>query len=350
VLYRYHPPPGAFSGFIGVDRAGGYAYLSRTWNDSSRTQLRAPEVALVALSETQPDQPELARWPQSANFRVSNDEYRARTAPVIEATGRPLFTIFDEFREMAVSHDAILFQNDGHVWMEGRGRTNGARQVDVDVKEAYWPTLSPEGSTVAFIACPIVNAPHCPYALYLRELSGNAQARVADVMEPEAPMWSRDGRFVYAISKVSGCLYRVNGRPPYAATKLHCASLLKPPFALVEETSGVTGVIGGHRTPDSMEYVWLDLPSGQVRATMSLDGNVYPSLGPAGLVVASPADSNGGYALDFTTHKMRAISRDSFHEFAGDWDGERIIAMRRHEGPDPVEELVSLDVRAAIGE
>jgi hypothetical protein len=377
VLYRGRTPsdfvrPGTLvlTTLFGVEESRERAWLTHSISGGG---VAAYELVHVPLSEASPDAAPLERWtatPKAATFLVASEFYPltgalegdlARYAEIVETVGSHVTT---NEREVRVSHDHILYEDGDHLTLRDRDGKK-ARYFSRGVQSAYAPVLSPDGQTAAFFGCdgaianrgrtlPEVQA--C-YALYVAPLTGSP-VRIPEVAESSAPVFSADGRFVYATSALrsktdvskrnGGCLFRVDAAAPHAREKLFCApSDGDLVFHLASD--GQTAVVGAttRATDHAIDYSWLRLPDGKVlgTATIPLASPFGGSLGADGLLVTT---AGAGVVVANATGTVRVVPglETAFVSVKAQWDGDRVYVLRTS-APD-VEEILRIDARAVI--
>jgi len=297
------------------------------------------------------------------------DDDLVRYAGIVEATG-PFFTRTRDATSgprLAVSKAHVAYESrPDQLWIAARD-ASGKRRFDGGLSAAYDPSFSPDGSRLAFRGCKDAGRAvipgkwvHCPYYLFVGEVSRGTPARIGDVFDPSPPTWSLDGRHVYAVhhdrgwaakpDDRGGCLYRVDAAPPHEAKALIC---LRDHYDLEVkiEPDGSTAIVAGkHGTPgvQDMTVVWVELPSGAKKATIEIPrGTGLSALGPRGLFATH--SQKGHVYVDLATNATRVVPEErlALVYFSDTWtrDGD-LIAHRRVIGGDPLEEVVAIDVRA----
>jgi hypothetical protein len=377
VLYRGRTPPDfirpgtlVLTTLFGVEGSREGAWLTHSISGGG---VAAYELVHVPLSETAPDAAPLERWtatPKAATFLAASEFHPltgtlegdlARYAKIVESVGPHVTT---NEREVRVSHDHILYEDGDHLTLRDRDGKK-PRYFSRGVQAAYAPVLSPDGQTAAFFGCdaaianrgrtlPEVQA--C-YALYVAPLTG-APVRIPEVAESSAPVFSADGRFVYAMSAVrsktnaskrdGGCLFRVDAVAPHAREKLFCSSS-DGDLVFHLASDGQTAVVGATTpaTDHAIDYTWLGLPDGKVlgAARIPLPSSFDGSLGADGLLV-TPAGA--GLVVANATGTVRVVPglETAFVSVKAQWDGDRVYVLRTS-APD-VEEILRIDARAVI--
>lgn len=355
---------------FGVEASRQRAWLSRSVSGGGMT---AYELVHIPLSESAPDAAPLERWTATAKnaHSLANGEFHpltgtlegdlVRYASIVESA---FVQVTTNDGSMAVSREHVLYGDGDHLTLRDRDGKK-PRYFSRGVQSAYAPVLSPDGQTAAFFGCdgaiasrgrtlPDIQA--C-YALYLATLKG-APVRIPEVSESSRPVFSPDGRHVYATStersasnrrkRDGGCLYRVDAVAPHARTKLFCASsdggLV---FRLAAD--GKTAVVGAEtKVPDlTMRYTWLSLPEGRIlgMAKIPLASSFDLSLATSGLLVTM---SGRGVVVADASGAVRVVPglEDAFVSMTPHWDGDRLYALRTS---DPrVEELLRIDARAVM--
>jgi hypothetical protein len=377
---------GVFTNLLGVDLRGGRAWLTR----ERSTKPEHFEVVEIELSPREPvkltplDQQRrwiaheaaapLARMRAFAPLDPSADRGAelARYASIVEATGPFVTQRRDGVSgpHMAVSRELIAFEHGpDHLYLARRDGSGFAR-YDVGLSAAYDPALSPDGSRLAFHGCVQQASPlpgrymTCPYYLYLGEARRGARpTRVAGVFHPQPPVWSLDGRFVYTVTRDSGfvteprdrggCVFRVDAEPPHRERSLWCTREHRD-LSLYLEPSGETAVVEATRGEPGrqvVDFVWLALPEGAVKRTVSVErGTSLSSLGPRGLLAAHAQGHD--VFIDLTSGDVARVPRprNTLLFYSSVWTAEGEVLAHRYEvhldaaSGLPIDELVALDV------
>ncbi|MFO0590218.1 MAG: hypothetical protein U0441_21930 [Polyangiaceae bacterium] len=360
------------STLLGVDRKNEHAYFFRSPLGDEDWY----EIVKVPLSEEAPDQEPTVRWigkrgVKYGDFSAFDGDAREnllRYAAMIEDTG-PFVTRSrggEEGPTVAVSRDALLYEGT-HDEVFVADRQGGHARKIMSLAAAYNPLFSADGKTAAFTGCHHVSPPpgkmtQCEYHLYITDVGDKKPARIAEAIDPQAPVFSPDGRYVYTVSRDgnylempfdrAGCLFRVDAAPPHAAKKLACLDRHHD-VTFTLDPSGKTAVIEGSRI-DSKDYLqdvrWLSLPEGEALGSAEIErGSAYGTLGAGGLYVTR---GMRGFAFaDLAKGKVVVGEepRDTFtvlsHHFAADG---ALYAIRQRNGKKPVEEIVAIDLRAEI--
>lgn len=375
-----------FTSLLGVELRAKRAFFTR----ERSTKPEHFEVVEVALSDTEPvkltslDEQRrwiaheaaapLARMRAFAPLDPTADKGAelARYANLVEATG-PFFT---QRRDgvsgphMAVSSALIAFEHGpDHLYLAQRDGSGFAR-YDVGLSAAYDPALSPDGTKLAFHGCVQQATPMpgrymtCPYYLYVGEARRGARpTRVGGVFHPQPPVWSLDGRFVYTVTRDSGylaeprdrggCVFRVDAEPPHRERALWCTREHRD-LSLYLEPSGETAVVEASRGKPGeqvVDFVWLALPEGTVKRTVTIDrGTSLSSLGPRGLLAAHAQGHD--VFVDLSTGDVARVPkrRSTLLFYSNVWTDEGEVLAHRYEvhldaaAGLPVDELVALDV------
>ena len=212
---------------------------------------------------------------------------------------------------------------------------------------SYDPVFSPDGKRVAARAC----GKKCDYYLYITPVGGAPAVKVTGIANVYgAPLFSADGKYVYATSRGAGdkggCLWRVRVEGPPEETKLHCmADAFADVDALLDEHAESALVCGKKGEGAGLECVWLTLPDGATK------GSLKPSERPLVLSrggLALSAVASGVRVFDLASGDARTMSNASLELSSARFatDGE-LVAMRR-EGAGF--SIVRIDVRKALAE
>jgi hypothetical protein len=233
------------------------------------------------------------------------------------------------------------------------------------IEAAYRPIFSPDGQSVAFYGCDGAIAARAPnpascYALYVADVSGK-WTRLADVANPGPPVFSTDGRWIYAWSSDDlnadppkdrgGCLWRVEARAPFARQTLFCNDQLESASLYVDPASE-TAVVGGAQrgaVDGGVSYAWLSLPDGRLLKTARVprgDSLSLGSLGPGGHLVTWAGPDL--VAVDLETGKRAVLvpGKTGLTFPSSQWDGDRVYALRTNQGK--TEEILRIDVASAL--
>lgn len=356
---------------IGVDRKSEHAYLVRSPLGSEDWF----EIVDVPLSEETPARPPRERWIGArgvkygdfAAFGGDATQNLLRYAAIVEETG-PFVTRRKDGSspEVAVSSEALLFQGQ-HDDMFLSDRKGGHSHKVTAARAAYNPQFSADGKAFAFTGChsvpPVPGKTHqCEYHLYISGPADRTPARIAKVIDPEPPVFSADGRYVYTVSRDAnyeaeprdrgGCLYRVDVAQPHTATELWCTDKHRG-LAFLLDPEGKTAVVTGTRLGAqdyALDVEWLDLPDGKARGRVSIPyGSSLGALAKGGLY-ATGARQGFAYA-DLATGKVVVLKENDrvftllSHHFA---DDDSVYATRQIAGRVPTEEIVAIDLRASL--
>jgi hypothetical protein len=229
-----------------------------------------------------------------------------------------------------------------------------ARRLDPGVRASYAPVFSPDGTRVAWKGC--VASP-CGYALFVARVAGGAPERVNAVPESSAPVWSHDGKAVFAIGRTprqGTCLFRVPVDQSWDAKPIRCAQAARD-VEFVQDPAGRTGVFTsarGDAGAQTVDYNWLLLEDAQTLGTQSIPrASGSGILSDSGLLVF-PLQRGGVGAVDLVSGKSGAVA-DADGWFTGlettKWIGDWVILLRRTPAPDAFE-VVAVDARqTALG-
>lgn len=362
----------SLSSLIGVDRNDQHAYFVRSPLGDEDWY----EVVEAPLSEETPEAEPLLRWigtrrAKFGDFGAFGGDAREnllRYAAIVDDTGpwvtRPRCA--DIGICVAASKDALLYAGT-HDDVFVSDRQGGHARKIMSLTAAYSPQFSADGKAAAFTGCHHVAPPpgklvQCEYHLYITTVGDKMPARIAEVLDPQPPVFSADGRYVYTVSRDEnyldqpydrgGCLFRVDVAPPHAAKKLACLDKHHSvTFSL--DPSGKTAVLEGSRR-DSPSYVedvaWLSLPGGERLGSAEVErGSTFGTLADGGLYATR--GFRGFAFVDLATSKVvvREEAKNAFtvlsRHFAADG---ALYAIRQRNGKRPIEEIVAIDLRAEI--
>jgi hypothetical protein len=360
------------SSLLGVDRKNEHAYFFRSPLGDEDWY----EVVEAPLSEETPNQAPLLRWigkravkyGDFGAFEGDARENLLRYAAMIEDAG-PFVTRSRGGETgpcVAVSKDALLYEG-MHDEVFVADRQGGHTRKIMSLAAAYNPQFSADGKTAAFTGCHHVSPPpgkrtQCEYHLYITSTGDRTPTRIAEVIDPQPPVFSPDGRYVYTVSRDEnylaqpydrgGCLFRVDVAPPRAAKKLRCLDG-RSGVAFTLDPSGKTAALEGSRI-GSPTYVrdvdWLSLPGGDLLGSAQIErGGAYGTLGEGGLYATRAFK---GFAfVDLATGKVVASEEPTStftllsHHFAADG---AVYGIRQRSGARPIEEIIAVDMRAEI--
>jgi hypothetical protein len=247
----------------GVDRAHDVAYVTHEAHGPGAFAVES--IDLTAQTSTV----------QTATLEQALVTY----ADLVESTG-PFVTRARDYAgpHVAVSRDHIAYEAAQDALLVADRGGNGARRLGVTLAAAYHPIFSPDGSSIAYTGCtkratiPPDGIALCTYRLFVGPVEG-PQIDVQTVADPQPPVFSPDGRFVYVASRDDdhaseprdrgGCLYRVVTATG-EATSLACVTSATG-VELRESDDGRTAILFGRAGADAMEVHVLDLPDGTER-------------------------------------------------------------------------------------
>lgn len=357
---------------VGVDRAGSRAFVALDAHEPPAYALDVIDLGSGRRVEHWEAPAEVAyrraHWvsltPPPAPSPAMLDEERAHAVAFVRALAPRPTTWFGLDPVLALSPDgASLVWNeapkDGH---DGDflflGDTDGghARRVGGGQRASYAPVFSPDGSRLAWHGC----GTPCStgYALYVADAHGDLRGdRVAAVAYPKEPVWSADGRWIYAVATPNGahddprsCVWRVAAAAPHEATRLTCSTELED-MTFAEDPTGATGLVAGSLgQPPAVTSVlrWIDLPSGRTKRAMTLDGGArFFVLDASGLALTGDA------VVDLATGERSVIedaasTRRWISPYGAAWttDG-RALALRT--GSTGFE-IVAIDARGVLAD
>jgi hypothetical protein len=296
------------------------------------------------------------RYPLFRPMSGSFEEDLVRFAHLVQATG-PWHT---RGRQLG---PPVAISPDGEYILYGARPDNGGdgdwlyladrngmrpRRVDTGVRASYAAVFSPDGSRIAWQGC---TASPCGYALFVTKLGG-APERAQNLPESSPPVWSADGRFVYAVGRPSPtktCLYKVAGASVRDTKMLRCLDGLRD-VEFVQDPSSRTGVLTGSRGAPGQqvfEYTWLLLADGSVLGTHAIDRAAGSGLLSEAGLLTIPMQKGGLAVLDLVSGNAGAVV-DAEGWFFGlettKWVGDSVILLRRTGAPDSFE-LVAVDMR-----
>jgi hypothetical protein len=227
------------------------------------------------------------------------------------------------------------------------------RRIDTGIKASYSPVFSPDGERIAWKGC--VASP-CGYALFISK-RGSPPERVNNLVEPSAPVWSGDGRFVYVVARPSQkskqdkgpCLYRVPVAATWEVKAVRCMPGLRD-VEFVQDPGGRTGVMAGSRGLSGeqiVEYAWMLLDDASVLGLHSIDrASGVGVLSDSGLLLVALQKGGVGF-IDLVNGKSAGV-RDSEGWFMGldttKWLGDSVVLLRRGSAP-PTFDLVVIQAR-----
>jgi hypothetical protein len=242
-------------------------------------------------------------------------------ADLVESTG-PFVTRARDYAgpHVAVSRDHIAYEAAEDALLVADRGGGGARRIGATLAAAYHPIFSPDGASIAYTGCtkratiPPGELAQCTYRLFVGPVEG-PQMDVQSVADPQPPVFSPDGRFVYVASRDDdhasephdrgGCAYRVDVATG-EATSLACETLASA-VELRESDDGRTGVLFGHTGNGDMEVHVLDLPDGAERHVWTTPSGPSVALGNTRILAL------GGAAqmtfVDLETGIARKITR-----------------------------------------
>lgn len=334
---------------------GLFELLIIDWERGTVDRWTAAEDRLRNLSEQR--LPGMPRGYPPAFHPLNGDfvEDLVRYAAIVQATGphhararevQPTFAV-------AANGSHIVYgarptdKSDGD-WLYVTGPTGAApRRLDVGLKASYDPTFSPDGKQVAFHGC----GRPCEYYLYLTGVDKPAPVRVTAVKDASEPLWSRDGRWVYAVSRGKGgrggCLFRTNARKAEDSKSLACLPALQRVTFLLDDARDMGLLCGGHDAPDyGATCLGIALPGGDIVRTFSAPDP--PTLLSHGITVRS-GRASAIAAMDLATAARHEFPSPFPYVLVGSRvdDHGALYALRLRSGRGGFE-LVRLELRRGL--
>lgn len=263
----------------GVDRAHDVAYVTHEAHAPGAFAIES--IDLTAQTSTL----------QTATL----DQALVAYADLVESTG-PFVTRARNYAgpHVAVSRDHIAYEGAADMLLVADRGGGGARRVGAKLAAAYHPIFSPDGSRIAYTGCtkrasiPQGELALCTYRLFVGPVEG-PQIDVRSVPNPQPPVFSPDGRFVYVASRDDdhasaprdrgGCAYRVVSATG-EATPLLCLTTATT-VEMRQSDDGRTGVLYGDKGGGELEVHVLDLPDGAERRAWTTPSGPSVALGSA---------------------------------------------------------------------
>jgi hypothetical protein len=329
----------------GVDRARGIAYVSHEAH--ARGAFAVEAIDLGAQTSTV----------QTATL----DQGLVAYADLVERTG-PFVTRSRNYAgpHVAVSHDHIAYEAAADELLVADRRGEGTRRLGSKLAAAYHPIFSPDGSSIAYTGCtkraviPPGELALCTYRLFVGPVEG-PQIDVRTVADPQPPVFSPDGRYVYVASRDDdhagerhdrgGCAYRVVTETG-EATPIVCTAATA--VEMRESDDGRTGVLFGHTSEGEMEVHVLDLPDGTERHVWTTPSGPSVALGNTGILAL------GGSAqmtfVDLETGAARKITRAprTLSWVSNQWRDAHTLYAIEHDLGQSRYHILEIDARAPL--
>lgn len=331
----------------GVDRAHDVAYVTHEARTHGAFAVEA--INLTAQTSTV----------QTATLAEALVAY----ADLVESTG-PFITRARDYAgpHVAVSRHHIAYEAaQDELLVSDRSGGSARRVGTTTLAAAYHPIFSPDGSFIAYTGCtkrafiPQGELALCTYRLFVGPVDG-PQIDVRSVVDPQPPVFSPDGRFVYVASRDDdhaieprdrgGCVYRVVTATG-EATPLACATSVTA-IELRESDDGRTGVIFGRTAGGEMEVHVLDLPDGTERRAWTMPAGPSVALGSARILAV------GGAAqmtfVDLETGVLRTVTRAprTLAWVSNQWRDDHTLYAIEHDLGLARYRILEIDARATL--
>ena len=329
----------------GVDRAHDVAYVT---HEAHAGAFAVESINLTAQTSTL----------QTATLQQALVEY----ADLVERTG-PFITRSRNYAgpHVAVSHDYIAYEAAEDALLVSDRHGGGARRLGARLSAAYHPIFSPDGASIAYTGCtkraaiPPGELALCTYRLFVGPVAG-PQLDVQSVADPQPPVFSPDGRFVYVASRDDdhaseprdrgGCAYRVVTATG-EATALACLTSATA-IELRQSDDGRTGVLFGHTAGGEMEVHVLDLPDGMERHAWTTPSGPSVALGSARILAL------GGSAqltfVDLETGVFQKVTRAprTLSWVSNQWRDDHTLYAIEHDLGLARYRILEIDARASL--
>jgi hypothetical protein len=331
----------------GVDRAHDVAYV--THEAPARGAFAVESINLTAQTSTV----------QTATLEQSLVAY----ANLVESTG-PFITRARNYAgpHVAVSRHHIAYEAAEDELLVADRTGGGARRIGARLAAAYHPIFSPDGSRIAYTGCtkrasiPPDELALCTYRLFVGPVEG-PQIDVRSVADPQPPVFSPDGRFVYVASRDDdhasaprdrgGCFYRVVTATG-EATPLACLTTATA-IELRESDDGRTGVLFGHTHENEIEVHVLDLPEGAERHAWTTPSGPSVALGNARILALGGAASMT--FVDLETGVAQTVTRAprTLSWVSNQWRDDHTLYAIEHDLGLARYRILEIDARATLG-
>ena len=331
----------------GVDRAHDVAYV--THEARGRGAYSLESINLTAQTSTV----------QTATLEHGLVAY----AEIVESTG-PFTTRSRNYAgpHVAVSRDHIAYEAAEDALLVANRGGGGTRRLGARLSAAYHPIFSPDGASIAYTGCtkratiPRDELALCTYRLFVGPVEG-PQIDVRSVIDPQPPVFSPDGRYVYVASRDDdhataprdrgGCAYRVVAATG-EATSLGCMTTATA-IEMRQSDDGRTGVLFGHTGVGEMEVHVLDLPEGTERHAWTIPSGPSVALSSARILAL------GGTAqmsfVDLETGVARTITRAprTLSWVSNQWRDDHTLYAIEHDLESALYRILEIDARATLG-
>jgi len=329
----------------GVDRARGVAYV--THEAHAPGAIAVESIDLTAQTSTV----------QTATLERTLVAY----ADIVESTG-PFITRARNYAgpHVAVSRHHIAYEAAEDALFLADRSGEGARRLGSALAAAYHPIFSADGANLAYTGCtkratiPPGELALCTYRLFVGPVLG-PQIDVRRVADPQPPVFSPDGRYVYVASRDDdhasaprdrgGCFYRV-ATETGEATPLACTSATA--VEARESDDGRTGVLFGHTSNGEMEVHVLDLPDGAERHVWTTPSGPSVALGNTRILALGGASQMTFVDLETGVARKLARAPRTLSWVSNQWRDAHTLYAIEHDLGLARYRILEIDARAPL--